>query len=223
MTNDSGEPAPPPPRRQTGKIVGGIVLAAVTAFGVAIATGAGDEVWTGIKHLFGAHTAASDTRSPDPGTSRQVVADRIAACERLHGMSRQSVFTTASNGYVARACAWPPPSYADSDGYTEITVESVPIPEGSEASGSWVDRIVGPCATFRLAYFAQNQGGGQHLPAFTTAPQTIVSVGGGAYVDDPQDFGGATLGMRLGFTPATDEVEVVRPSGGVLESLACAS
>jgi hypothetical protein len=221
----------------------GIVVSVVTAFGVAIATGAGNDTWSRVKGLVGFHdpvptttpqptttsttppVTATTPPPPGPGPTTedpaQVIATRIADCEHTHHLLRQNELRKSSQGYTELSCEWPAPNYADADGYTEIDVTAVPIPGGSEATGADVDRIVGPCATFRMSYEALNQGGGQHLPPFDVRPGNIVTPGGQPYVDQPQDFNGATLGMRLGFTPATDEVEVVRDSGAFLELLSC--
>jgi hypothetical protein len=223
MTSYPSQPQPRPKRqRWLAGTIAGVAVAAVTAFGVAIATGAGNDVWSRVKGVFGFHDAPSTTPpdQPTPESPEQHAAARIAECERTHHLLRQSELAKNSQGYIQRSCDWPPPSYADADGYTEINVTAVPIPAGSKVE-SHVDRIVGPCATFRMSYEQPDQGGGRHLPPFEVRPGNIVGITGNAYVDRPQDHDGATLAMRLGFTPGTNEVQVIRSIGGIIESLSC--
>jgi hypothetical protein len=213
----------PGKRRRTG-VFAGIVLAAVTAFVAAIATGAGSSAWEWINQLIAPSQANPATAAPTvtPTVPDHVtVAARVQACQKAHGLSSQSSVTKLEKGYRAVSCAWPPPGYADADGFTEIRVTSVYV-KGTAPSNDSVDRIVGPCKRFQVAYDFTVQGGlVEHRPAFTAPPGVVVYSDGSAYVEHPERMNGQLLRQVVGFTPARDELEVYYPEGGRIVALGC--
>jgi hypothetical protein len=207
-------------------VIAGIVIAAITAFAAAIASGAGTSAWEWINQLIVAEsfppevtptTPAITSATPDPVTA----ADRVLACQKAHGLSSQNSLTKAGTSYRAASCAWPPPAYADAAGFTEIRVTSVYV-KGTAPSNDSVDRIVGPCAKFRVAYDFTVQGGlKEHSPAFTAPPGVVVYSDGKPYVEHPERMDGQLLRQVVGFTPARDELDVYHPEGGEIVTLSC--
>jgi hypothetical protein len=163
-------------------------------------------------------SAAATSNPPDP---RQIAASQIAACEARHGLSRQQQkITLTGKAFGFASCAWPPASYADGDGYTEIRVTSVGT-GASEASGaSSVDRITGPCSTFYLSYDEHLMGGLTDHYSFRAQPQSVHWTGGQPYVDDGKVFDGELLAARVQ-APARDETQVLRTEGGELVKADC--
>jgi hypothetical protein len=224
-----GNDAEPPPtgsgsrdRRRRG-VIAGIIVAAVTAFVVAIASGAGTAVWTWISG------GSSRSSSPTPASSLATTAsdlvtaaERVQACQRAHGLAGQDSLTKTANGYIATSCTWPPSTYAEADGFTEIKVESVYVRNTAPDNYS-IDRIVGPCKKFQAAYDFVIQGGTViHGPVFTASPGIVVDSDGAIYVEHPERFDNQLLRQMVGFSPARDELEVIYVEGGSLVSLRCA-
>ncbi len=186
------------------------VLVAVGGLIAAIAA-----LWTGIAHFTSSST-------PGPGanitaqSATQAAAMHIDKCESQHQLNQQrqtldiTVATTAFD-----SCMWPAPSYADADGFTQITFQTVAGPGADEASDSdWVDRITGPCNKFTLAYDFGSQGALEHLAPFTIPVGLITSI------DQP---GTAWPGgvKSLSFYPARDEVDVMHNSNDELSGASC--
>jgi hypothetical protein len=180
----------------------GGLIAAVTA------------LWAGIAHL--PHAGAN--QAPTSGSTPLAVTAHVDQCESQHGLTGQTekisrtVATTAFD-----SCTWPAPPYADADGFTEITLQTVPGPGQDEASDTdWADRVTGPCRTFVLSYDFGLQGALKHLAPFTAPAGLLTSI------DQP---GSAWPGgvRALSFYPARDEVDVLHNSNDVLASAACRS
>jgi uncharacterized membrane protein YhiD involved in acid resistance len=161
------------------------------------------------------HPQVEPSASPDPLLT-QVTANRVEQCETQHQLTRQTQKRTPADAITDFAsCAWPPPAYADADGFTDITLRSVPGPEQSDPfQVPVVDRITGPCRTFNLAYDSQTQGNPQHLPSFSTRPDLVTSLDSPGAPWPP----GVTA---LGLAPDRNEVDVVHDDNSVLASAAC--
>jgi hypothetical protein len=181
--------------------VGGLI-AAVTA------------LWAGITHLTSGTPSPSASAATQSTT--QVAATHVDQCEAQHQLTQQHQELSITVAVTAfDSCTWPAPAYADSDGFTKITAQTVPGPGQDEASDSdYVDRITGPCMTFTLAYDFGFQGALKHLAPFTASAGLLTSI----------DTPGAAWpgGVRsLSFYPARDEVDVLHNSNDVLTNAAC--
>ncbi|GAA2776853.1 hypothetical protein [Saccharopolyspora taberi] len=161
------------------------------------------------------HLSSPAPRSPSP---EQIAADRVAQCEAIHRLDAQTQKTTESDSVVAFAsCTWPPLPYSDSDGYTEITVEKISRPDGSEFSGdSMVDRITGPCRVFSLSYDFGFQGDLERRPAFAVPAGLITSL-------DPPGAPWPPGTAALDFYPERNEVDVVHNTRNAISHAACDS
>jgi hypothetical protein len=128
---------------------------AVLALGGLIAAAAA--LWAGITQLTSAGTSAAP--------AAQAVAAHVDRCENQHLLTRQRQSVSRTVAITAYdSCTWPAPSYADADGFTGITVQTVPGPGQTEASdASSADRITGPCRAFALTYDFGFQGAAKHL------------------------------------------------------------
>jgi hypothetical protein len=178
---------------------------------IAAATG----LWAGISHLTSSGTP-SPSASATTQSATQVAASHVEACEAQHQLTQQHQKVSVTVAVTAfESCTWPAPAYADSDGFTEITVQTVAGPGQDEASDAdWVDRVTGPCTTFTLAYDFGFQGDLKHLAPFTAPAGLLTSI------DQP---GAAWPGgvKSLNFYPARNEVDVLHNSNDVLTSAAC--
>jgi hypothetical protein len=172
--------------------------------------GAAAGLWVGIAHII------PDSSHSPPAS--QATAAHVDKCEAQHQLTQQhqkiarTVTVTAFD-----SCIWPAPAYADSDGFTEITFQTVPGPGQGEASGTdAVDRITGPCKTFTLAYDFGSQGDLKHLAPFTAPAGLLTSI---------EQPGTAWPGgvRSLSFYPARNEVDVLHNLRYVLTSATCRS
>ena len=184
----------PPPGNKNKKIllaIGGVIVVAIA-------------VWVVI------------ARSPSSPGSAAVVASHVDHCEVQHQLTAQAqmlVRTVATNAFDS--CSWPPPPYADSDGFSEITAQSVPGPDQTEASDATaVDRITGPCRTFDLSYDFGTQGNLKHLAPFLARPDLVTSL------DAPGDPWPPGV-SALHFYPSRNEVDVVHNDKNGLANATC--
>jgi hypothetical protein len=113
-------------------------------------------------------------------------------------------------------CNWPPPGYADRDGYSEIRVtNSDGVLGDSEAQGDGrADRITSNCSVLQLAYTFASQGAESHLTPFTARIGDIMTPNGAAWIGDRS---------RLSFYPARNEIVVLRNNKNVLDHASCSS
>ena len=144
-----------------------------------------------------------------PGLSAQgkdpavVKAEMVEKCKRRHQISRASEVTKrtvkareswASDYEVIekfQSCQWPPPGYADPDGYSEITYSESKGPGECEADGtSRADRFKTSCKRLKLAYTFASQGAQERLEPFVAEVGSVVEVGGHKYDNrtGPLDF-----------------------------------
>ncbi len=95
-------------------------------------------------------------------------AKMVDSCEVAHHLQKQSDRADTDSGTTLSFCAWPPPSWADRDGYSEIVVRTVPVPGLDEASNAnEADYIKLPCHTVQLMYDFGSQGDYEHQPPIT--------------------------------------------------------
>ena len=107
---------------------------------------------------------------------------QASVCIAAHHLTAQSDSQTAlgaapvRNVTTYRTCAWPPPPYAASDGYSEIVVTSYAWADHPEVTGASAPDVVrSACAELELTYNFQKQG-----PTTTTPPLRLAR---GAVVD----------------------------------------
>jgi hypothetical protein len=165
-------------------------------------------------------TAPIPTPTPTPTSTvppEVIAADQVRACEIQHGMSSQHVSVkVAPSLSIFENCNWPPPSYADQTGYSEIrVVDTIGVPYGSEAEGDdLADRITSTCSTLRLSYTFASQGGEVHLQPFTAHPGDLMTPYGQQWTGNPS---------TLTFYPARDEVVVLHNDKDELDEATCMS
>ena len=85
---------------------------------------------------------------------------RIADCVRAHGLAQSSERRDEGDGrWYFRACAWPAPTGAGGDGFSEVTVCTFDGPGVSEATGMTVAHVLtSTCRDLEVGYLFDNQG-----------------------------------------------------------------
>lgn len=162
-----------------------------------------------------------------------VAAEQVRACEEHHGLEqaqsdvrelplRESDRRMGAYARVSvSSCEWPPPGYADKDGFSSINVVSAEGPGADEAtSATAVDRYTGDCRILELAYSTGTQGDFEHLPPFEVKQGDIVD----AWEGNPWPPSDGGLGQGdINPYPGRDEIVVVRNSkvGPDLEAIRC--
>ena len=146
---------------------------------------------------------------------------QASVCIAAHHLTASSDSQTAlgaapiRNMTTYRSCAWPPPTYAAADGYSEIVVTSYGWAGHPEVTGASAPDIVrSACAEIELAYTFQKQG-----PATTTPPLRLAR---GAVVDifgKPWPPPGST--ETLPFAHTTADVVVVHNLSYDIASARC--
>lgn len=139
-------------------------------------------------------------------------ADRVQAAMRRHGMSRASEKATSSRGILLfKTCEWPPPTYADPDGYHEVRVQTVRGPGGYEATGTnYADRITMNSPFVEVAYSFSGMGQFAMLTPFAVARGAVVDADGRPYDGSDAD---------LGFLRGRDEIVVLHNHKRGLDSV----
>ncbi len=86
--------------------------------------------------------------------------DRVADCVRAHGLAQPSERRDEGDGrWYFRACAWPAPTGAGGDGFSEVTVRTLEGPGESEATGMTVAHVLtSTCRDLEVGYLFDNQG-----------------------------------------------------------------
>lgn len=153
------------------------------------------------------------TSSGTPVSPAQIAATRIEQCETQHHLASQNTKTARSDSVtVFDSCDWPAPSSADSDGFTEQSADGPGQGEASDANV--VDRITGPCQTFRLSYDFGAQGALEHLAPFDAPSGLITSL------DNPGRPWQPGV-SALDFYPDRTEVDVVHNDNNALVNATC--
>ena len=192
------------------------------AVGIAGFVAAVVSLWATVVPLIWGKPSATPTPTPAAAVSSsaddpQIRAAQVRACEERHQMSQaQQRFTTSDYSFSFRFCQWPPPPYADGDGFYEIVVATVEGPGAYEALGTTlVDRIHGPCGVFRLAYDFGKMGGSEHLSPFQARPEELLFGG------DGNPYQGSK--SELSFYPGRDEVDLLHNGSYQLFTASCDS
>jgi hypothetical protein len=113
-----------------------------------------------------------------------------------------------------KVCQWPPPTYAQADGYSDVTVTGDRGPGTYEATdANYADRIVASCKDLQLAYSYQNMGVDEHQPPFAVSSGAVVTVLGKPWVTNSP--------APLPFYPNRGDVVVLRNSKYRLDFALC--
>lgn len=125
---------------------------------------------------------AGSSHSASATPDQLTLADRVAFCERTHGLNGAHVKQAQVPVTTFASCDWPPPSWADADGYTRISVTSTQGPGTFEATGTNIaDRITAPCPTLTVGYVFGSQGAYSTVPPITIHAREVVTIDGKPY------------------------------------------
>lgn len=176
-------------------LVGGVL--GIVVAGLALVTG-----------IFG------PLRSPDSGSD---VRPKVEMCMRSHGLSQATEKKTFEEGRVLfRACSWPPPQGAGTDGFSEITLASSNGPGESEAEGLTVaDVYTTECRDIEVVYLFDNQGTFVVEQSLRLTKGEVRRVEGGS-VWQPRSEDEAAI-----FQPRRDEFIVMSNSRYIPDSARC--
>jgi len=162
--------------------------------------------------------------------SASTIALRIAECEETHGLSSASESSSDSitGQMMFESCSWPPPDYADPDGYAAINAQRVDGPEANkdipmvQLTAPFADLIESPCEVVRLQYGFGAQGEYGYLPSIVVPAGRTVDIWGNY---DVVDYQGNDLVSAINFdlAPNMDDVIILVPNGFVLLSAECES
>jgi hypothetical protein len=148
-----------------------------------------------------------------PPSDQVVVADQVRRCMQQHALPEAHAVLRSDDSMVFAECNWPPQSYSEVDGYSEIGVTTVAGPGLSEAEGSTdVDRIVAPCSQVKLSYSFGSQGTFEHLPPFVVEAGSIVTPEGNPWPGEAR---------TLNFYFERGEIDVVRNLSYILDQAEC--
>jgi hypothetical protein len=143
--------------------------------------------------------------------------ERIEACIADHGLSKTVERRDVASGRILfRACEWPPPPGAASDGFTEITVSSGDGPGQSEAEGMTVaDVFTTACNDLKAEYLFDNMGTFvAEQPVLLTKGEIRRVEGGSIWF--PRDRLEASI-----YTPGRDEALVLSAARYKLDVVRC--
>ena len=149
--------------------------------------------------------------------------EQIRKCEHRHGLEQarsdvhklklsKSERRLGTYSHVSiSTCQWPPPGYADKDGFSRIDALSMPGPGQDEASGAdAIDRYMSDCSKLQLAYSIGTQGSFSHQPPFVAQKGAIVDAWAGGKPWPPPGGGAGLDAGDINPYPGRDEVVVVR-------------
>jgi len=151
-------------------------------------------------------------------TSAETVAAQVRACMTQHGLTTAHEVSRVQ-GQLKRlsACDWPPPGWAQADGFHVITIDYTDGPGESEASGrnsAW--RIRSPCQRLRVTVSYGSQGYSETFPPFDAAPGQLLSARGKTFGSEE-----SSLKRDLSFYPGSDELVVLSNGKHMPENVAC--
>lgn len=161
--------------------------------------------------------------------SDTLTSDRVAACMTAHAMTRPKVIDRGEDvsSEVFRSCEWPPPSYADPDGYSEISHQRVPGPDYNRdditmavVKAAHIDRIQSPCTELEISYSFGRQGWHGYQPSFRVSPGSVVDPRGDPFTFDEEAIRLGNV-VYFGFVPQRSEVLVISNYGWTLEQVSC--
>jgi hypothetical protein len=158
-------------------------------------------------------------RSSAPPVAALTVAEAVDNCEHAHNMAQATPPPSDAYKNVVRfvSCSWPPPTWADPDGFVVLTATLHDGPGTSEASDANVaDDISGPCKQYRISYVFEAQGAQSALPPFTAKAGVVTGVD-----EAPKPWPGGV--STLDFYPKVGDIVVLRNNNDVLVGASCVS
>ena len=123
-------------------------------------------------------TTTSSSRTQSLQSAGAFAAQKVRSCMTLHHMTAASEISFSSSTITVFArCSWPPPAWANQDGYSQINATMRPGPYYYEASdANFADYISGPnCHLFKLQYNFSFQGVSSTPPAFEAVAGMVTS------------------------------------------------
>jgi hypothetical protein len=159
-------------------------------------------------------------------TSRDVTAsEQVRTCMAQHSLNKardkvelpvpsqdEEAIEYVYSRTAYASCEWPPPAYAQADGYSEIVVKQTDGPGEDEASdANSLDRLTATCPRMELAYTYGSQGYSERLdPYIVSLGDVIQALTGEPWTgESPYPY------------PERDEVVVVHNSKIGLDSARC--
>jgi hypothetical protein len=116
-------------------------------------------------------------------------------------------------------CDWPRPSWAQADGYTEVTVTELQGPDLGAAENDLALRIKAPCEKLKMAFTFVHQDIGINKP-FTAKVGSLVAQDGSPWQPRTNQ---SYSEMRMAFSPRRDEVVVITSTHFDLDYVKCAA
>jgi hypothetical protein len=157
----------------------------------------------------------------------------VAGCMKAHGLGKayQQLPTQELSGSTteeprpgdAKArrlfawCDWPRPSWAQADGFTEITVTELQGPDAYAVGNDLAYRIKAPCHKLKMAFTHVHQDTGIEKP-FTSEVGSLVAQDGSPWEPRADQL---YADMRNAFAPRRYEVVVISGSHSDLDYVEC--
>ena len=187
----------------------------------------------------GSVTASATSAAPHPATSSQstpvkasaaasstalviaalTIAQGVDNCEHAHGMAQATPppQNTDAGNLEFLSCSWPPPKWADPDGFVVITSTAHDGPGATEASdANRADDISGPCKQYHISYGFAAQGAESAIPPFTASAGLVTGVD-----TAPAPWPGGV--SALDFYPKLGDVVVLHNDNDGVVSVSCVS
>jgi hypothetical protein len=187
----------------------------------------------------GSVTASATSAAPPPATSSQsataaasgvasatapvvaalTIAQGVDNCEHAHDMTQATPppQNPDADNLKFLSCSWPPPKWADPDGFVVITSTAHDGPGTSEASdANRADDISGPCKQYRISYEFAAQGAESAIPPFTASAGLVTGVD-----TAPAPWPGGV--SALDFYPKLGDVVVLHNDNDGVVSVSCVS
>jgi hypothetical protein len=133
----------------------------------------------------------------------KVASDQTIACMQQHGMNQAKETIVVDDWETQKVfrrlfkrCDWPPPPYADPDGFHVIVVDTVPGPEyfsdlsNAEMTAPLAERIHSKCQVLKIGYLFTNAGTGGPLQPFEI-------IAGGIHGGAGDEWSNSDLGFSL--------------------------
>lgn len=151
------------------------------------------------------------------GGDAEETQSRIDVCVTAHGLSQPSESEKVAPGRLLfRACDWPPPSGAATDGFSEITVASRDGPGQSEAGGLTIaDVFTTECRDIEATYLFDNQG------TFVVEKPVLLTKGEIRRIEGGSVWRPRTAEEASIFAPRRDESIVLSNARYTLDSARC--
>jgi hypothetical protein len=179
-------------------------------------------------------SGGGDVTINQPDTPPKVVAARqVSLCMESHKMSSayEWVLAENQNSHITffKFCDWPPQSYSESDGYSQISVETVETldsaPPRAVQVAPYVDRIKSSCKRLKLSYSFGVQMMYGFPPVFEVDSGTIDHLNNILGYGDKilfDRYGNSIYdGLFLGFYPARDEIDILHLDVNFLDNAEC--